>query len=95
MKLLYLIACFLLLAAIAADFCGKSYYSDAAGTANTDHERSITALRVGHACTVAGSILAMLGVVFWAVSMVKGKRLTPIPLVLLIAYIMLSVLLMV
>jgi len=95
MKLLYLIACFLLVAAIAADFCGKSYYSDAAGTANTDHERSNTALRVGHVCTLAGLILAVLGVAFWAASMLKGKRLTPIPLVLLIAYIVIAVFLMV
>jgi hypothetical protein len=105
MKTFYVVACCVLVAAIAADFCSKRCYSIAARAVATAvpeighdrtaqasaKEKSTAALRAGRRCAAVGLILAGIGLASWLQLMLKGDHSKPaIPATLLFAYIVLS-----
>jgi hypothetical protein len=99
-KSLYIYAYCLFIAAIAADLGAKGYYSRAArtiATAASDAGARASAngekdalLHTGNCLVMAGLILAGLGLLSWVVSMAWGRRLTPLPLVLFLAYLLVN-----
>ena len=105
MKILYILACCLLVSAVALDISGKNQYSfSARGRARSlkaqpaEQERikqeSQAALAIGNRLALAGMVAAVGGLVLWIASAIVGRmqerRLTPVlPLVLLAAYVLL------
>ena len=96
MKALYIIACVLLIVAIAVEVNAKRHYFAAAQvhakSAGLSTERQAkqdadASIRVGGRFSTAGLIMAGLGVVSWVASNAKGRKGTPVlPVVLLAAY---------
>jgi hypothetical protein len=105
MKSFYVAACCLLLAAIAADFCSKSFYHNAASAVaraivnertnqSSAKEESTASLQNGNRCVVVGLVLALMGLLSWLWAIRKGNRLSPvIPLALMFAYVVMSLML--
>jgi hypothetical protein len=103
MKTLYVLACCLFLSAIAADFCGKYFYSRAmklraeASRAGENNAQSTIALSKramlnGNGFTALGMVMAMLGLIAWLISAILGKLhgkqpRHSIPLVMLVTYV--------
>lgn len=105
MKILYILACGLLLLAIALDIAGKNQWS----FSTLCRARSLkaqppeweriqneckAALSLGNRLAMGGMVAAAVGLLFWIASAIIGrnqeKRLTPaLPLVLLATYILL------
>jgi hypothetical protein len=106
MKALYIIACCMFLAAIACQLkaLGHAGHSTTvlAEAASLDEsgramarQQADASLRIATTYSLAGVVTAGLGIALWAGSRIRGRRatgrLTPVcPLVLLIAYVMLS-----
>ncbi len=106
MKALYIIACCMFIAAIACQVNASRHVGDAlavrAKALSADESGRAVAKQEGDASlaiakkyTLAGAYAAVLGIVLWVGSWIKGRRtarrLTPVwPLVLLIAYVMLN-----
>jgi hypothetical protein len=97
MRYLYVFSCCLLIAAVVAEAWGKRRYSKAAqivAKAQSNHEGMDTAnaeanaaISIGNVFTRGSLALAALGVVLWATSMVKERRLTLVPMALLALYV--------
>jgi hypothetical protein len=108
MKTLHIMACCLFLAAIVADFGGKSYYSTAATTlakavaaGRTDDAtarvEANAALSTGNRLTSLGMVIATIGLAVWLTSIIlgrrQGRRMSPVvPLVMFAAYVLLFLL---
>jgi hypothetical protein len=97
MKYLYILAWSMLVAAIVLDLCGKSYCSQAVTSVvrsmtsdqadrSRAHDEATAAACSADRCALVGIIFAGLGLVFWVASMIRGKRITLIPLALLVFY---------
>jgi hypothetical protein len=91
-KWLWVLAWCLLVVAIFAEMFSKGCYSSAVlATAHAAWAESSILLHLGNRLNNIGLALALAGLVSWVASIEKGKRGTPvIPLVLLIAYVVLS-----
>jgi hypothetical protein len=103
-KLMYLIACCLFLAAIASNWSAERHYATAAITTakstkldeferNAAMHRPNAEIQIGARLGIAGLFAACLGVVAWVGSFTigrrRGKRITPvIPLILCCTYLM-------
>ncbi len=97
MRSLDFFACYLLAAAIASDLVGKAYdasaariVASAAGGHHAQHaaagEKADATIIVGNRWTVASTVLAAVAFGFFLVSLLRRRRLSWLPLLLLILY---------